>query len=110
VVSLLKSNAENLGISNLIEAYSSDALKAIPQLAQSKKRFDLIFVAPPYFKELTQKSLKLLDKTQLCIENGIIIAQLHKKEEMDLNLSNLALVKTKKHGITIIQFYRYTRN
>ena len=107
VISVLKSNAENLRISDLIETYPSDALKAIPHLAQTKRKFDLIFVAPPYFKELTQKSLKLLDKTTLCRENGIIIAQLHKKEKTDLGFSNLDLFKTKKHGITIIHFYRY---
>lgn len=107
VISVLKSNAENLRISDLIETYPADALKAIPGLAQAKRKFDLIFVAPPYFKELTQKSLKLLDKIPLSGKNGIIIAQLHKKEKMDLSFSNLELFKTKKHGITIIQFYRY---
>jgi 16S rRNA (guanine966-N2)-methyltransferase len=109
VISLLKSNAKNLGIFDLIETYPSDALKAIPRLAQANRKFDLIFVAPPYFKDLTQKSMDLLDTYPLSRKNGIIIAQLHKKEKMEINFSSLELFKTKKHGITIIQFYRYIK-
>jgi len=105
VISILKSNSEKLGISDLIETFSTDALKAIPRLAQAKREFDLIFIAPPYFQELTQESLKLLDDTPLTSKNGIVIAQLHKKEEKDIDLSRLELFKTKKHGITVIQFY-----
>ncbi len=110
VISLLKSNAKNLGIFDLIKTYPSDALKAIPRLAQANRKFDLIFVAPPYFKELTQKSLNLLDKHPLSSKNGIIIAQLHKKEVVDLDFSNFELFKTKKHGIAIIQFFKYMKD
>ena len=106
VISLLKSNSEKLRISDLIETFPADALKAIPRLAQAKREFDLIFIAPPYFKELTQKSLKLLDDNPLVSKDGIVIAQLHKKEKKDIYLSKLELFKTKKHGITVIQFYR----
>ena len=110
VISLLKSNAKNLGISDQIEAHPSDALKTIAGLAQANRKFDLIFVAPPYFKELTQKSMDLIDTYPLSRKNGIIIAQLHKKEEMDLNFSSLELHKTKKHGITVIQFFKYIKD
>lgn len=109
VISILKFSAKNLRISDLIEVYSSNALKAIPRLAQSKRKFDLIFVAPPYFRELTRKSLKLLDDNPILRENGLVVAQLHKKEEMDISLSRLHLFKSKKHGITVIQFYKYTQ-
>jgi 16S rRNA (guanine(966)-N(2))-methyltransferase RsmD len=106
VISLLKSNSEMLGISDLIETYSVDALRAIPELGRSGRKFDLIFIAPPYFKELTQESLKLLDDNPIIRENGIVVAQLHRKEEIKISLSRLALFKTKRHGITIIQFYK----
>jgi 16S rRNA (guanine(966)-N(2))-methyltransferase RsmD len=107
VISLLKSNSEKLGIFDLIETYCSDALKAVLKLAQAKRKFDLIFIAPPYFQELTPRSLKLLDEHPLLRKNGIIVAQLHKKEKMDTDLSRLVLFKSKKHGITVIQFYKY---
>jgi 16S rRNA G966 N2-methylase RsmD len=51
--------------------------------------------------------LKLLDEHPLLRKNGIIVAQLHKKEKMDTDLSRLVLFKSKKHGITVIQFYKY---
>jgi len=106
VISLLKSNSEKLGISDLMEAYSTDALRAIPELARSERRFDLIFIAPPYFRELTQESLRLLDHNPIIKRNGIVVAQLHKREEPDLPLSRFNLLKTKKHGITVIRFYK----
>ncbi len=109
VISLLKSNSEKLGISDLVEAYRSDALRAILELSRSERKFDLIFVAPPYFRELTRKSLKLVDDNPILRENGLVVAQLHKKEEMDISLSRLHLFKSKKHGITVIQFYKYTQ-
>lgn len=106
VISLLKSSSEKLGISNLIEIYSIDALTAIPELARSRREFDLIFIAPPYFQELTQESLRLLDHNPIIRKNGIVVAQLHKKEQLDLPLSRFNLLKTKKHGITVIRFYQ----
>lgn len=109
VISLLKSNSEKLRISYLMETYRSDAVKAISKLARAERKFDLIFIAPPYFKELTQKSLNLLDDKPLVRKNGIVVAQLHKKEEMDINLKKLELFKTKKHGITVIQFFKYKK-
>lgn len=106
VISLLKSNSQKLGISDLIETYSIDALTAIPELARSEIKFDLIFIAPPYFRELTQESLKLLDNNPIVRKDGIVVAQLHKKEQLDIPLSRFSLLKTKKHGITVIRFYQ----
>jgi 16S rRNA (guanine966-N2)-methyltransferase len=106
VISLLESNSQKLGISDLIETCSINALTAIPELARSKRKFDLIFIAPPYFRELTQESLRLLDHNPIIKKNGIVVAQLHRKEEITISLSRLALLKTKRHGITIIKFYK----
>jgi len=106
VISLLQSNSDKLGVSDLIESYCSDALKIIPELARVNRQFDLIFVAPPYFQELTQKSMKLLDHNPIIRKDGIVVAQLHKKEQLDIPLSRFNLFKTKKHGITVIHFYK----
>lgn len=108
VISLLESNSQKLGISDMVETYSIDALRAIPELARSKRKFDLIFIAPPYFRRLTQESLRLLDHNPIIKKNGIVVAQLHKKEEMNLSISRFNLLKTKKHGITVIRFYQST--
>ncbi|MEO0096577.1 MAG: 16S rRNA (guanine(966)-N(2))-methyltransferase RsmD [candidate division WOR-3 bacterium] len=69
-------------------------------LKKIKKRFDIIFLDPPYFKNYYEKTLKLIKENDLLSEKGIIIVESHKK----ISFSNLDfnILKEKIYGDTKI--------
>lgn len=52
-----------------------DAIMALPVLYNQGKRFDIIFMDPPYNMEHEKRVLEQLDKTRLLKEDGMIIVE-----------------------------------
>ncbi|MEW6103133.1 MAG: 16S rRNA (guanine(966)-N(2))-methyltransferase RsmD [bacterium] len=71
-----------------------------------KEAFDIIFLGPPYKDFLVNKTIYLIDKKALLKDNGIIIAQHHKKEEVEKKIGNLILERQKSFGETMLSFYK----
>jgi 16S rRNA (guanine(966)-N(2))-methyltransferase RsmD len=68
--------------------------------------FDLIFVAPPQFKEMWLRALSALDARPAWLSaDGLAIAQIHPKEYRDLPLANLERVDRRTYGSTMLCFY-----
>ncbi len=82
----LKYTRENLEFTRLkdnAEVIRSDAAGAISRLYSEGKRFDLIFMDPPYSKGLEKKVLTELSHFDILKEDGIIIVE----EKSDTDLS-----------------------
>jgi len=88
-----------------------DAIAAIKRLAGDSRRFDIIFLDPPYSKEgdsLAKKTLQTLGAYDILTPAGLIIAQHPKKESLPENLGVLALLKLSTYGSTAVSFYNKT--
>jgi len=68
--------------------------------------FDFIFVAPPQYKELWRKALEQIDErpTLLAID-GVIVVQIHPREETPLDLEHLAEFDRRRYGSVLLLFY-----
>ena len=55
-LSSIKENADRLKVTGRIQMISKDALAALSQLSQ--KKFDLIFIDPPYDKDFIRNTLR----------------------------------------------------
>ena len=86
------------------QPFDSAALRSGSLLAMT--RFDLIYVAPPQYKELWAETLKALDTRDLLAADGIIVAQIHPKEYTELALTQFELYDQRKYGSTLLCFYR----
>ena len=104
----LRALSTNLAACNF-EAQSTiikqDAARALTKLAKQRKAFDLIFVDPPYLKDLVNTTLTKLGASDLVHNNTIIVVEHHPKEPID-NIEGLALTDTRKYGQTLISFLR----
>ena len=69
-----------------------DSLKIAPKL----EKFDVIYIDPPYFSGIYEKSLEVALK----ISSGIIILE----HVTDLDFSGVNLLKQKKYGDKFISF------
>ena len=70
-----------------------DSLKITPKLGE---KFDVIYIDPPYFSGIYEKSLEVALK----ISSGIIILE----HVTDLDFSGVNLLKQKKYGDKFISF------
>lgn len=82
-----------------------DVDKAIEYLSRKSVKFDIIFVDPPYEKELVNPTLSQLASSNLIHEGSIIIVEHHPKEPIEAPES-LILTDCRKYGQTRISFLR----
>lgn len=71
-------------------------------LEETKEKFDIIFLDPPYKLNLINKSIEIILKNNLLNNNGIIVCE-YEEEEVDCNLN---LLKEKKYGQKKIIIYK----
>ena len=81
----------------------SDSFKAVESFRQQREKFDLIFIDPPYEKDLIKKALKVLEDNDILTEKGYIIIKRHKKEAIE---TVLKIFDERRYGDTILTFIR----
>ncbi|OGX46613.1 MAG: 16S rRNA (guanine(966)-N(2))-methyltransferase RsmD [Omnitrophica WOR_2 bacterium RIFCSPLOWO2_12_FULL_51_8] len=92
----------------------SDAQEAIKKLSREGKRFEIIFLDPPYCKgpvagavePLVKKTLRTLSSYDILAPCGLAIAQHFKKDLLPDTLGDLILFRQSRYGDTVLSFYR----
>lgn len=69
--------------------------------------FDFIFADPPYGKKLSLSTLDFINNSSLLKQNGILIVEEQKDEEMPERLSSLECVDQRLYGDTAFYFYMH---
>ena len=95
-IKIIKENISNLKIENC-EVIKQDFKKALDDFSKDNKRFDIIFLDPPYKTDYIEKSLKLIEKNNLLANNGLIICESNSLDKI-IYSSNFKNIKTKKYG------------
>ncbi|MEW6006991.1 MAG: 16S rRNA (guanine(966)-N(2))-methyltransferase RsmD [bacterium] len=70
-----------------------------------KDSFDIIFLGPPYNDFLVNKTIQTIDKKGILKDNGMLIAQHHKKEKIEEKIGSFILERQKSFGETMLSFY-----
>ncbi|MCB0165622.1 MAG: 16S rRNA (guanine(966)-N(2))-methyltransferase RsmD [Anaerolineae bacterium] len=101
---------ENLRLTGLADrAYvkRTDAFKFLKQPPADLQPFDLIYVAPPQYKQMWLEALRWLDGQldRWLLPDGAIIAQIHPIEFQAAELQHLTLYDERKYGSTLLCFY-----
>lgn len=76
-------------------------LRGIPD-----REFEYIYVAPPQYKNMWQKTMHILDQNDGWLtDDGWILVQIHPIEREDIELENFVLFDERKYGSTTMLFY-----
>jgi len=106
-IKTIKSNLSILGdkvdSSQLIKL---DAVRAISRLESENKKFDLVFLDPPYHEDLGRKCLIKIDACDILSKHSFIIVEHFKKGILPDNLISILIVRQKRYGDTVVSFYR----
>ena len=104
-VACIRKNLERCGFADRARVMKSTVAQAIPRLRRQGEAFDLVFVDPPYLKNLVHPTLKKVSSAGILSNNGLIIVEHHPKEETG-EVEGLLLTDTRKYGQIRITFFR----
>lgn len=103
---LLKQNIENLKFEDVCTSINGDSYSALRNFASKGVVFDLIFIDPPYMKDLIPQAMEIVDKNNMLQEDGMIVCKIDSSEEIFEGTENIKLVDKRKYGNTIVCFYK----
>lgn len=104
---IIRKNIENLGLSAQTRLYQLDALKAIELFHHQGEQFDLVFIGPPYGKELAHKTLSQLAAHPILAPGALVVTEIFKKEQVQAEYGLLQSLDVRTYGDNCLWFYRW---
>lgn len=101
----LKIVEDNLKKAKLFEQaalYNQDVYLYLENCSQ---KYDLIFMDPPYEKEMTAEAVKLVVENNLLKENGLIVSEKSAAEKA-AEFNGLNIIKNKRYGNSLLTIYK----
>ena len=102
-ISCIKENLDHTHLSNEALVISKNALSAINELSLKKEKFDIVFMDPPYKKELEEETLNALSNSNIIDKDTLIIIEAEKHnnleflEKTNFEITRIKEYKTNKH-------------
>jgi len=85
--------------------FRQDALVALSALAASGRRFDVIYLDPPYESDLYSKCLGAIDASGLLAEGGFVVAEHFHKRALPETIGRLVRRRSVRVGDHVLGFY-----
>ena len=105
-INIVKSNVKKARVENESTILNLDFKTAIDRLNVQNKKFDIIFMDPPYYKNMFIDALSNIDNSDLLSEDGIIVLEHDTKDKFIDKIRRLEKSKEKKYGNTTLTFYK----
>jgi 16S rRNA (guanine966-N2)-methyltransferase len=108
----IKAVKENITKTKLSKAeiLEMSAENAIKLLSAQNRKFDIIFLDPPYASDFLHQTLHIIQQSNILAQNGQIIAETETTQnttpEAEITLTNTVLTDTRIYGRTCFLFYR----
>lgn len=104
--SFLTKNIENLKFDKFCKALNMDAYSALEKFHKENIKLDILFIDPPYLKDLIPPAIRIVAERDLLSENGIIVTKIDSSEDIFEGYENINLYDKRKYGNTTVCFYR----
>ena len=77
-------------------------------IAINSEKFDLIYIDPPYFEDMYENILKLINENETLSNSGILVIERDTKISIQqfFDINDFELIKTKTYGRCSIDFVR----
>lgn len=101
----LHENIINLKFENICKEFNMDSYKALEKFGDMKLEFDIIFIDPPYLKNMIPPAIEIIEKKNLLTKNGIIVSKIDSSENIYYGTEKIILYDFRKYGNTTICLY-----
>ena len=103
---VIRDNLNRLGLSERAQVWTAPVIRALRRLAKSGETFDLIFLDPPYDRELVGATLETLAQCDLLRTGGRVVVEHSAREEVQSRYSSLYLNDQRRYGDTQLSFFK----
>lgn len=107
-VGIIKENIKRCRFEKETKIIPKDVRTALPKLAEKGDKFDLIFVDPPYLKDLVVQTINKIHRLELLTDSGTIITEHHPKEPIEGLVEGLTISDQRKYGQTTVTFVQHS--
>lgn len=105
-VELIRKNLELCGLNDRGYVVKGDIKDRIPRHDKLEKGvIDLVFIDPPYGKDLISGVIMSIVKAEIMADNGLIVTESKKGDELPDRAGDFILNKTRIYGETKIDIY-----
>lgn len=105
-IQVIEENIKKLGCGDRAKVINQDSSRVIVNIAQKGSKFDLIFLDPPYYKGIAEKTLQILGGYDILHNSGFAVVQHYKKDFVPEKAGNLSLWRQEQYGDSFLSFYR----
>ncbi|HEY7650093.1 MAG TPA: 16S rRNA (guanine(966)-N(2))-methyltransferase RsmD [Methylomirabilota bacterium] len=105
-VTALRGNVAELELETRARVLREDVLRALQRLDREAARFHLVFLDPPYERDLAGPVLAALGAGRLLVPPGIVVAQHLTKRPPAPAAGALRAYRTRRFGETTLTFFR----
>lgn len=103
----IRENLEQTRLQQGSEVIQTDSLAYLKR--RHVPAFDIVFIAPPQYKEIWKAAVLGLDQNPLHLNpDALVIVQIDPVEQETLELAHLELYNERNYGKTTLLFYEYT--
>ncbi len=102
---IVRRNLDLLGFLDRARVLQSDYVAGIDHLERRGKKFDLVFVGPPYDKGLADAALRLLAERPIIAPDALVVAEVRNKTRLDQSYGPLEQIDKRVYGDNVLNFY-----
>ncbi len=102
---------ENLKYTKLMDqamVFTCDYMQYLNKFYDGQRKFDIVFLDPPYHKNFIEPVLKYISDKQLLNREGIIVVETDKDDVLFDNIYDFKISCSRNYGRTAISIYKYS--
>jgi len=103
---VIRRNLDRIGQVARAEIRVQHVLAAVRHLGRQGKRFEIVFLDPPYGRDFTSSTLKAISSSGVLAPGGMVIAEHGYRDEVPARVEDLQLVRQNKYGEVALSFYQ----
>lgn len=107
-IKVIHSNIEKTHAQDDFTVLKSSARDALPNLVATNKKFELVFLDPPYAKETIATDMHDLVDHHLLVDGAIILAESNDVANLPFEDQLFKIIQQKQYGITVVTIYQYS--
>ena len=106
ILKVLKDNINTFNLNDKCNISLLDYNKALEYFKDKELKFDLIFIDPPYLKNLIPEAMEIIDEKSMLDPDGLIVTKIDTSEEIFQGTRRIKLTRTKVYGNTTVCLYK----
>ncbi len=103
---VIRDNLALTGFENDAQVIRDSVISALGKFQNAGRKFDIIFLDPPYEKDMSLPTLQKINDNNLLEEDGMVLVEHHRREKYPERMGHLLLARQNRYGDTMISFYR----